>query len=259
MLGIFTFVSKAVSPWHDIRVPEDNLGGNVLLRIISSKARQTHVGLLALCSAKLWVFPGMEISQLFQQANLFQSWTTYYSPEMTATRAVHSSPKLSSCALYRSPALRIQPPASSQDSGGSSSRRLTLKHHHQAGISGGTEEEVPVHGGPLKVCMGWMCGVWFPPSLPALELVELTQNQGLCVSHCHWGSVFGSHWETSAYSQFHHQISVFLKFPVTLLPFRSAYSISREWKAANEHYYESSKGKVGCCQGFRANLPWLHP
>lgn len=138
-----------MSPWHDIKVPEDNLGGNVLLKIVSSKAGQIHVGLLTLCSAKSWIFPGVESSQLFQQANLLQCWTTYHSPEMTTTKVVHSSQKFSSCPPYRSPELRIQPTASShrtqQDQiPGDWHLNTTTKQISQVG----TKESVPVPAHP---------------------------------------------------------------------------------------------------------------
>lgn len=206
-----------MSPWHDIRVPEDNLGGNVLLRITSSKAGQIHVGLLVLCSDKLWIFPGMEISQLFQQANLLQCWTKYHSPEMTTTKVVHSQ-KFSSHALVQSPVLRIQPTASSHRTHedqmpGGWHLSATTKQISQVG----EEEDAPDGADP---------------------------EQGLCVSHWQRGSVFGSHTETFPYSQHHQQISGCLKFPVPLPAFRADPSLSREWKA-NGHYYKLSRRKVG--------------
>lgn len=165
--GTFTAVSKAMSSWHDSRVPVDNLGGYVLLRIISSKVGPTQAGLFAFCSAKLWLFPRMEISQLFQQANLLQHCTTYHPPQMATTEVMHSSQKFSSCALCGSPVLRIQPPAPScwpqeVETPGDWHVNTTTKEISQVG----TEENIPDHWWHLKMCTGWIHCVWFPPSLP---------------------------------------------------------------------------------------------
>lgn len=239
VLGTFTVVSKAISPWHDIRVPEDNLGGNVLLKMTSSKAGQNQVGLLALCSAKLWIFPRMKISQLFQQANLLQCCTAYHSPEMATTKAVHSSQKFSSRALYRNSVLKIQPTAPSprpQEDGipGEWKLNTTTKEISQVG----TEEDVPVS---RCVWAGWaVCGFLPPPPTSGADGAD--SEAGLCVSL--WQrALCSAATETFAYSQFHQRISGCLKFPVTLPTFRSASSLSRERKAANGHYYRISRKK----------------
>lgn len=190
VLGTFTVVSKAISPWHDIRVPEDNLGGNVLLKMTSSKAGQNQVGLLALCSAKLWIFPRMKISQLFQQANLLQCCTAYHSPEMATTKAVHSSQKFSSRALYRNSVLKIQPTAPSprpQEDGipGEWKLNTTTKEISQVG----TEEDVPVS---RCVWAGWaVCG-FLPPPAHLRSWWSWFRSRAVRVPLAE-GSVFGSH------------------------------------------------------------------
>lgn len=98
---------------------------------------------------------------------------------------------------------------------------------------------------------------FLPPCWPQ-ELMELIQEQGLCMSCWQRGSVFGSHRVTFAYGWFHQQISGCLKFPVTLPAFRSPFSLTRDWKAANGHYYRLRSRKVGCCWGLSVSLPRLH-